>query len=54
MTSKRLNYLCFIQGLNYLGKRLTNKEIEEIRKIKNSMNNKRTYYNWDHLNSFYL
>jgi hypothetical protein len=32
---------------------LTNKEILEIRDIKNSMNNKRTYYNWDHLNNFY-
>ena len=25
MTSKQLNYLCFIQGLDYLGKRLTDK-----------------------------
>jgi hypothetical protein len=45
MSSKYLNYLCYIKGLNYLGKRLTNKEILEIRDIKNSMNNKRTYYN---------
>jgi len=22
--------------------------------IKNSMNNKRTYYNWDHLKYFYI
>jgi len=54
MTSKRHNYLCFLHGLDYLGKRLTNKEIEEIQKIKNSMNNKRTLFNWDHLKSFYL
>lgn len=50
MTSKRLNYLCFLQGLNYLGKRLTDQEIIEIKTIKSSMNNNRTFYNWDHLN----
>lgn len=49
MTSKRLDYLCFLQGLNYLGKRLTNQEIIEIQIIKNSMNRNRTFYNWDHL-----
>lgn len=53
MTSKRLNYLCYLQGLNYLNKHLTNKEIIEIQAIKNSMNNKRIYLNWDHLNKFY-
>jgi len=53
MSSKYLNYLCFLQGLNFLGRRLTDKEIFEIQSIKNSMNNKRTYYNWDHLNNFY-
>ena len=53
MTSKRHNYLCFLEGLNYLGKHLTDKEILEIQDIKNSMNNKRSYYNWDHLNNFY-
>jgi hypothetical protein len=45
MTSKRLNYLCFIEALEYLGKHLTNEEIKELHSIKNSMNNKRTYYN---------
>ena len=30
MTSKRLDYLCFIQGLNYLGKRLRDKNIIDI------------------------
>jgi len=39
--------------LSYLGKRLTDKEIREVRIIKNSMNNQRTEFNWDHLNSFY-
>jgi hypothetical protein len=45
MTSKHLNYLSYLQGLNYLGRHLTNEEIIEIQAIKNSMNNKRTYYN---------
>lgn len=53
MTSKYLNYLSFLEGTYYLGKRLTDQEIIEIRKIKNSMNTKRTFYNWDHLNNFY-
>lgn len=53
MTSKWHNYLCFLQGLEYLGRRLTDKEITEIQDIKNSMNDKRTYFNWDHLINFY-
>lgn len=51
MTSKCLDYLCFIQGLSYLGKRLTYEEIISIQKIKSSMNRGRTGFNWDHLNS---
>jgi LAGLIDADG endonuclease len=45
MTSKHLNYLCFLQALDYLGRRLTDKEILEIQSIKNSMNKKRTTFN---------
>jgi LAGLIDADG DNA endonuclease family protein len=45
MTSKHLDYLCFLQGLNYLGKRLTDQEIIEIQRIKSSMNKNRTYFN---------
>lgn len=54
MTSKHLNYLAFFKGLNYLGKRLTSEEILEVRALKNSMNNKRTEYDWAHLNKFYV
>jgi LAGLIDADG endonuclease len=54
MTSKRLDYLCFLQGLNYLDKRLTDQEVIEIQKIKSSMNRNRTYFNWDHLNTLNL
>lgn len=53
MSSKQLNYLSFIEGTSFLGKPLTDKEILKIRNIKNSMNDKRVYYNWDHLNNFY-
>ena len=53
MTSKYLNYLDYNKALSFLGKRLTFEEILDIRNIKNSMNNKRTYFNWDHLNNFY-
>ena len=53
MSSKYLNYLSYLDGLNYLNKRLTNEEIISIQAIKNSMNDKRTYFNWDHLDYFY-
>jgi LAGLIDADG endonuclease len=45
MSSKYLNYLSFVKGLNYLGKRLTTEEILEIRTIKSSLNNNRTDFN---------
>jgi hypothetical protein len=45
MTSKRHNYLCFLEGLYYLGKGLTDKEIIDVQILKNSMNNKRIFYN---------
>ena len=53
MSSKYLNYLSFVKGLSFLGKRLTKEEILEVRAIKSSMNKSRTYYNWDHLKDFY-
>jgi hypothetical protein len=45
MSSKYLNYLSFLEGTGYLGRHFTNKEVIEIQKIKNSMNNKRNFYN---------
>jgi len=45
MTSKRLDYLCFIQALDYLGKRLIGAEAINIQKIKGSMNKNRTHFN---------
>ena len=54
MSSKWLNYLLYLKGLKYLGKRLSREEIIEIRAIKNSMNTKRTEFNWNHLDNYYL
>lgn len=45
MTRKRPYYLSFVKGLNYLGKRLTKQEINEIHEIQNTINNNRTYFN---------
>jgi len=53
MTSKHLDYLCFLQALNYLGKRLVDQEFLDLQNIKIYMNKKRTYFNLDHLNNFY-
>lgn len=44
MSSKYLNYLCFLKATQYLGKRLFGEEILEIRLLKESMNNKRTVF----------
>lgn len=42
MTNKRFDYLCFIQALDYIGKRLTHEEINSIHKkilcIKTGLN----------------
>jgi len=53
MSSKHLNFLSFLKGLSYLGRKLSREEILEIRAIKGQMNKKRTYFTWDHLNNFY-
>lgn len=46
MTSKRLYYLCFIQALDYMGKRLTGTEAINIQNIKGSMYKNGTHFNW--------
>ncbi len=52
-TSKYLNYLSYLKGLDYVNRYLSNNEINELWTIKNSMNKKRISFNWDHLNNFY-
>jgi hypothetical protein len=44
MSSKYLDYLSYLEALNYLGKDLTDEEIKEIHYIIDSMNKQRTYY----------
>nr|QJQ35272.1 LAGLIDADG endonuclease [Fusarium lactis] len=53
MTSKYLNYLCYLEGINYTKKYLSDDEIDKIQYLKSSMNTTRSYYNWDHLDNFY-
>lgn len=53
MTSKYLDYISFVKAFDYLGRRLTDKEIIEVQSIKNSMNTNRKHFNWDHLQNFY-
>lgn len=52
---KYLNYKSFCEVVNLIEKRkhLSDKGIEIIIKIKNNINTKRTFYNWDHLKFFY-
>lgn len=54
MTSKYLNYLSYLEGFDYINRNLSDNEVSKIRAIKNSMNSKRIYFNWDHLNNFYI
>lgn len=54
-SSKYLNYKDWLKVLAYF-KAKTNTETESIKaivEIKSQMNNKRTEFNWDHLNNFY-
>lgn len=51
--SKYLDYLSWQKVLNIMIKKEQTKKLEEINNIKNNMNSKRTYLNWDHLKNFY-
>lgn len=52
-SSKYLDFLSWQRILNIMIKKEQVNKLEEIRKIKNSMNSKRTQFNWDHLKKFY-
>jgi len=45
MSSKYLEYMCYLNGLNYLGRKLTEQEILKVRALKDSMNLRRIYFN---------
>ena len=58
-SSKYLDFIDWLNIYNLMDKDKNSinnisKNIDIILKIKNSMNNQRTYYNWDHLNKFYI
>ena len=53
-SSKYLDCLSWQKVLNIKIKKEQVKKIEEINKIKNNMNSKRTHFNWDHLQNFYF
>lgn len=54
-SSKYLNYKDWLKVLAYFEAKTNTKteSIKDIVKIKLQMNNKRTEFNWDHLNNFY-
>lgn len=54
-SSKQLNYLdwCKINDIVLSKSYKTPQDFKLCKNIKESMNNKRTYLNWDHLNYFY-
>ena len=54
-SSKYLDYLdwCKVLELFYIQKKKSINDIKHIQNIKSNMNNKRTYFIWNHLNFFY-
>ena len=52
-SSKYLDYKDWIKVLDYFKLNIHNSNIEDITFIKSGMNDKRTVFNWDHLNNFY-
>jgi hypothetical protein len=51
-SSKHLDYECWKKVLFYMENRSHKHNIENIIKLKNGMNNRRIYFNWDHLQHF--
>ena len=53
-SSKHLDFLSWKKVLNIMIEKKQVNKLEEIKKIKNNMNSKRTLFNWDHLKDFYF
>lgn len=47
-------FLDFLRVLEYFIKKEHYNKVDKIIKIKSNMNNNRTYFNWDHLQDFYI
>ncbi len=52
-STKYLDYLDWLKVLDYIARKEHRIYFKEIAKIKQSMNNNRTYFSWDHLQNFY-
>ena len=53
-SSKYLDFLVWEKVLIMMVNKEHKKNVENIMKLKESMNSRRTYFNWNHLNSFYF
>lgn len=53
-SKKYLDFLDFNRVLDYFIKKEHYSKLEEIKYIKLNMNNNRTFFNWDHLQKFYI
>lgn len=52
-SSKYLDYLDFLEVLQYFINKEHYNNVDKIIRIKSNMYNNRTYFNWDHLQNFY-
>lgn len=53
-SSKFLDSLDFVKVLEFFIKKEHYNNVDKINQIKSNMNNNRTYFNWDHLQDFYI
>lgn len=53
-SSKYMDYIAWKEVIEFIKNREQKEKLNEILKLKESMNSKRTFFNWDHLNKFYL
>ena len=53
-SSKYMDYISWKEVIEFIKNKEQKEKLNEILKLKESMNSKRTFFNWDHLNKFYL
>lgn len=52
-SSKYMDYISWKKVIQFIINKEQKNNLDEILKYKESMNSKRTFFNWDHLNKFY-